>query len=490
VLCARLPLALVIVAARAAVSGWPLSVTVSELADAGTRLDALDLGDSATDVRSVFSWSCRQLNTDAARLLRLLSLHPGPDFAALAAASLAGLPEDQVKVALRELTQASLITEHRPGRYKLHDLLRLYAAEQARTADIEPEPDTAVGRMLDYYLHTAVTAARLLEFADDTPRPGAARPGVAREVITTREGALSWFDAEHKVLVAVTRQASGAGFDDHARQLPHAMAGFFDRSGRWHELATAQHLALLSAQRQDDVGGQARAHRLLGRTKLRLGDTEIALAHLNCAVGLLDRAYDPTEEARVYLTLSILYDNSGQIDRSLASALRARELAQAVGHDLLLARAWNNIGYDYARLGELPQALEYCWRAIDLMRREFGCPGVEASTWDSLGLVYLQLGDFDQAIASYQRAVDLFGLVGARSLQAETLSNLGDACLAIGEPDQARQAWSRALAIFDELSHPGAEHVKRKLDGISWPRGEASLISAMLSGGKKLFRLA
>jgi transcriptional regulator with XRE-family HTH domain len=141
-LCGRLPLALVIVAARAAVSGWRLSVLAAELADARQRLDALDLGDSTTDLRSVFSWSCQQLSPHATRLLRLVALHPGPEFSALAAARLAGMPTPQAQASLRELAHASLICEHRPGRYRLHDLLRLYVVELARAAGSgEPQRD-------------------------------------------------------------------------------------------------------------------------------------------------------------------------------------------------------------------------------------------------------------------------------------------------------------------------------------------------------------
>jgi transcriptional regulator with XRE-family HTH domain len=126
-LCGRLPLALVIVAARAAISGWRLSLIAAQLADASRRLDALDLGDSVTSMRSVFSWSCQQLSPDATRLLRLLALLPGPDFAATAAVT-------ATHPSFHELARASLITEHQPGRYQLHDLLRLYVAESASLA--------------------------------------------------------------------------------------------------------------------------------------------------------------------------------------------------------------------------------------------------------------------------------------------------------------------------------------------------------------------
>ncbi|HET7015003.1 MAG TPA: helix-turn-helix domain-containing protein [Streptosporangiaceae bacterium] len=123
-LCGRLPLALVIVAARAATTGWRLSLFASQLADIRQRLDALDLGDSITDIRSVFSWSCQQLSPEATRLLRRLAFLPGPDFAST----------DTTGPGLSELVSASLIAEHQPGRFKLHDLLRLYVAEEASLA--------------------------------------------------------------------------------------------------------------------------------------------------------------------------------------------------------------------------------------------------------------------------------------------------------------------------------------------------------------------
>ena len=129
-LCGGLPLALVIVAARAATSGWPLSLIAAQLSDARQRLDALDLGDSITDIRSVFAWSCQQISQDAIALLRMMASLPGPDFAA----SAAGSETTSAEAGLRELARASLLTEYRPGRFRLHDLLRLYVAEQASLA--------------------------------------------------------------------------------------------------------------------------------------------------------------------------------------------------------------------------------------------------------------------------------------------------------------------------------------------------------------------
>ena len=159
--CAGLPLALTIAAARAAVSlRLPLAAIAAELSEAASALDPFDGGESATDVRAVFSWSYRALPAAAARMFRLLGLHPGPDIALCAAASLAAVPPLAL---LAELTRAHLLAEHVPGRYAFHDLLRAYAGELARAHDDPGAQDAAVGRVLDHYLHTAHNAAVLME---------------------------------------------------------------------------------------------------------------------------------------------------------------------------------------------------------------------------------------------------------------------------------------------------------------------------------------
>jgi DNA-binding SARP family transcriptional activator len=135
-LCARLPFALGVAAARAAAQpDFPLTALAAELRDSGSRLDALDSGDPAVSLRTLFSWSYQQLSTEAARIFRLLSRHPGPDITTHAAASLAGLDESAARRALRELSRAHVLTERIPGRYTCHDLLLSYAADRARAQD-------------------------------------------------------------------------------------------------------------------------------------------------------------------------------------------------------------------------------------------------------------------------------------------------------------------------------------------------------------------
>src|SRR5215472_4362016 len=161
--CARLPLALAIVAGRGAMHpAFSLDALAREMGAQADRLDAFDSDDAATDLRSVFSWSYRSLSPDAARLFRLLGLHPGPDFTAPAAASLAGQSLPEARRLLAALTGANLINEHQPGRYAFHDLLRTYAAAQVRAHDSNGERTAVLRRILEHYPYSAQVAARVL----------------------------------------------------------------------------------------------------------------------------------------------------------------------------------------------------------------------------------------------------------------------------------------------------------------------------------------
>jgi hypothetical protein len=190
--CAGLPLALAIVAARAATHPeFPLAALADQLHEARDGLDGFDGGDTATDARAVFSCSYHSLGTPAARLFRLLGLHPGPDVTAGAAASLAGHPVAQVRPLLAELARAHLVVEHAPSRYAFHDLLRAYAGELAHTQDTGTDRRAATHRMLDHYLHTAHGADLLLYGHSETITPDPAQPGVSAERLSDHDQAMA-----------------------------------------------------------------------------------------------------------------------------------------------------------------------------------------------------------------------------------------------------------------------------------------------------------
>jgi DNA-binding SARP family transcriptional activator len=240
-LCGRLPLALAVAAARASARPhFPLAALATELRGSAGRLDVLDSADPAASVRAVFSWSYRQLSPGAARLFLLLGLHTGPDISVLATASLAAVDEPRARRLLGELARGCLITEHAPGRYAFHDLLRVYAAEQAHALESDDELRTATRRMLDYYLHTAHRAAMLVDpLRDPLPLPAPA-PGVSLDPFADHGEALAWCEAQFAVLLAVAAAAAASGFDRHAWQIPWAITGFLNRRAHWNEWHSAE----------------------------------------------------------------------------------------------------------------------------------------------------------------------------------------------------------------------------------------------------------
>jgi DNA-binding winged helix-turn-helix (wHTH) protein len=255
--CARLPLALTIAAARATTHPhFPLHTLAAELRDSHGRLDAFADTDPRTDIRAVFSWSYRALSADAARLFRLLGPHPGPDVTVPAAASLTALPLAGVRPLLTELTRAHLLTEHLPGRYTCHDLLRTYANERADTTDTAAERHDATHRLLDHYLHTALAATHVIDPYQGNPVGLVpAQAGVVLEEFADKEQAVAWLTTEHQVLLAAINHAAHHGFETYTWSLAWALSEYSYRKGHWFELGTAFLTALRAAERVAAVYG-------------------------------------------------------------------------------------------------------------------------------------------------------------------------------------------------------------------------------------------
>ena len=461
-LCARLPLALSIAAARAAMQpGLPLATLAGQLRDVGRRLDALDAGDLAS-VRAVFSWSYDNLGEPGARMFRLLGVHPGPDITAAAAASLAAIPLDQARHALTKLTRASLLAEPAPGRYAFHDLLRAYATELATATDTPADRQAATTRMLDHYLHTAARAALLRNQAKEPVALAPPRPGVAPEQPADDRQALAWFEAEHQVLLAVLTLAAESGFDTHAWQLPWAMESFLQPRGHWLEWAATQRTALAAATRLGDTAAQALSGRLLAKACTDLRDNDQALGHFASGLTLYHRLGNRLGEARSHQGLGVLAQRQGRYADALGHAEQALRLCQAIGDKASEAEALNDVGWYHGLLSDYQQARAFCRQAL-ILSAEAGHRRLEGCVWDSVGYAEHHLGNLAEAAACYQRALSLFREVGDRFDEAETLTHLGDARHAAGEQAQAREAWQQALAILDDLQHPHAGQVRDKL---------------------------
>jgi tetratricopeptide (TPR) repeat protein len=460
--CAGLPLALTIAAARAAISPtFPLAAIATELAQASSALDPFDGGDRATDVRAVFSWSYRALTAPAARMFRLLGLHPGPDITVAAAASLAALPPGQARALLTELTRAHLLTEHAPGRYAFHDLLRSYAGELARAQDDHDAQDAAVGRVLDHYLHTTHRAAAMMEpFHPITLSPP--QPGVTVGAVATADDAMAWFTSEQATLLAAVQLATQTGPSTRAWQLTWTFSTYLLRLGLWHDLATACQAALDAARRADDTAGEAHSLLRLALGYAKSGRSTLCQPLLTDALRLFEEIGDLPKQALAHRTLLWMAERQQHPAEMLDHARRCYDLYQRADHRAGQALALQDIGHAYALLGSYAEAIAHCERALAMMR-ELEVWAWEGAVWDSLGYTHHRRGDYQQAIVCYERALDLSRKFADRFNEADTLNNLGDVHRSAGDLAAARRAWTQALRIFDEIDHPDRDWVRAKL---------------------------
>ena len=471
--CARLPLALSIAVGRAAAGSpgrarRPLAELAAELRDARSRLDALEEGDAATDVRAVLSWSYDQLSPAAARMFRLLGLHPGPDISLSAAASLAGISRAETGTALRELARTHMVTERPGGRFTFHGLLRVYAADQAEQHDAAAERDAAMHRVLDHYLHTATAASQRFSPFRSPLRLGAPQPGVLPADMTDKDQAMAWFDAEVEVLNALVGYASANDFDSYAWQLPWALGPFFLRRGLRRNYAASEQTALEAARRLDDPVALAHAHYLLGHAQSQMNDYEAAEPNFRQALDLFRELGDRANEAVVLNGLAGMLEKQERYPEALAIALDALRMVKAAGHWWTQGTLENGVGWLYAHLGQYDEALTHCQRALSL-HRESGHRAGAADTLDSLGYVYLHLDNLAQAKACYQQAIDAYREIGAPFGEGNSLAGLAEVLLREGQTDDARALFLRAAAILDTVPHPRADEVRVKLRALDEP---------------------
>ncbi|WP_327238238.1 tetratricopeptide repeat protein [Streptomyces sp. NBC_01317] len=468
-LCGRLPLALAIVSARAAVHpGFSLSSIAAELRRGHGSLDAFAGGDPVTDARSVFSWSYRTLSPAAARLFRLLALHPGPCCSTAAAASLVGLREPEARAPLAELVRAQLLTEETPGRFASHELLRAYGAELAHAHDSKDDRSAARHRMQDHYLHTALAAdTSMAPHRERFPLPPAA-PGSGPLTFPDAREAADWIERERSVLLSSVEQDARYGSTGHCWRLAAILELFLDRRGRWQEQLTLQTFAVTAAQRLGDVYGQAHAHQVLGFVSGRLKRHDEARAQLSRALELYGELNDPIGMGRAHRYLAYQSNGLGRHLQALEHYRQAAVYYREASHTAGLGSIFNEVGWTYILLGEHEKALGQCRQSLAL-HQEIGDRNGEAAAWDSLGYAHHHLRRYQQALASYGHALDLYRDLRDCPLEADTLVHIGDTQAALGAPVRAASAWAHALEIFDGFDHPDAEAVRDRLHRLGEP---------------------
>ncbi|CCH18197.1 Signal transduction response regulator, SARP family [Micromonospora lupini str. Lupac 08] len=467
-LCDRLPLALVVVAARAVVRP---QLSLAELGaqlrtDGG--LDGLDAGDHASSVRTALSWSYRLLAGPTARLFRLVGGSTDVTLSTAAAASLAGVDRRHVRTAFTELTDAHLMLERGPDRYGMHDLLRAFAAELSGEQDPTGDRAEARHRLFDHYLHSAHGAAVLLHPHWDPIALPPAVAGVRPEKAGDHDAAAAWFSREREVLIALVERCAASGFDRHAWQLAWSLTSFLDRQGGWHDQLAVQHTALIAARRGGDSAGQAHAHRSLARAQARLGRLDEAPGQLQRALELFRELGDPANQAHTCLDLAEMADRQGRRDEVVEHAEAALRLYRAAGHRYGQAMALNAIGWYRAQLGAHDAAVEACQQGLELLR-EFDDRHGQAATWDTLGYAQHRAGRPMEAVSAYRHAAELYREFRDRYYEADTLGHLAEAQVDAGDPAGATRSWRTALSLLDGLGHPDAEKVRRRLAAAEGP---------------------
>jgi DNA-binding SARP family transcriptional activator len=459
--CAGLPLALTIVAARgAALTGQSLGELASDLR--GDRLGALETGEQATSIRAVFSWSYHRLSERAQRMFRHLSMHPGPDASVAAAASLAGCPRKEARLALDDLARACLLAQPRRNRFGFHDLLRAYATELSFATDTEEDRNAATSRMLDHYLHTSHRAAIVLDPYLPPLQLGTPAAGTEPVPIADRAGALSWFTAEYQALLAVTFGAAAAGYDTHAWQIAWALRNYLDRQGHWHDWAAISTCALAAAERTGDDTALAWSYHRAGTACYRLGRFEDAAAHHARAVEHFRRCGDVGGQAAAHLGISRACKHLHRDLDGQQHAVEALEIARAARDTSTEAFGLREVGWWHARLGRPELARQFCEQSLQLALT-LGDLRLQADAVAYLGYAQHQAGQYADAIESLERAVTLYRELADAPGHAQALIWAGDAHTLLGNRQAARQDWTQALTILGDSSSPEADRIRAAL---------------------------
>ncbi|GGX18988.1 AfsR/SARP family transcriptional regulator [Streptomyces lomondensis] len=466
-LCDGYPLALGIIVGRAACAPrLPLARLAAELRESTTRLDVLDDDTPTASLPKVLSWSYNALAPVQARLFALLGLASGPDIGLFALASLADLPGPTARAALRALESLHLIEQYEPGRWRMHDLVRLYAADRGRQ-DLSPEDrDAALRRLIEFYLHTTCATRPLMQAHESPPGLREPIPGCRPQRMTTQAEAVQWLAGELPNLLAAQSLAADQGWRQLVWQFVWSLDHFHSLLGHVRDRMAMCRAALAALDPDDTLDVHVMVHRQLGHAAAHVGAHEEATKHLMHALSLAEQADDHGTQARIHISLAQAYGQQDHLPPALDHATRALQLHQRVDQPVTKATALNSVGWYSARLGRYDQARAHCEAALKLSRR-IRHDSLEADILDSLGYIADHTGHHLEAVDHYQLAAARYRALGGDYWAADTLNRLGYAYHALGRPDRARITWEEAAAMYrDQHRHALADRVQGQLDDL------------------------
>ncbi|QUQ68379.1 ATP-binding protein [Kutzneria sp. CA-103260] len=464
--CGRLPLALRVAAERAVmIPDYDLHDLVTELDS--ERLDVLGVEDA--DVRTVFSWSLRRLDPDAARLFPLLGLHPGPQISGRAAAAFAGMPHAFARRATARLTHAHLLRAVGRDRYTFHDLIRDYAAELAdrQVTDIS----AAVHRLASWYLHSAAAACHVLapfrfDPMDKDGLPAGVHPLAWTEDEAGALDALRWCDAELANIVPIIQLAMDHGHDKLAWQLPVTLWTYLLQRRPWTVWLRSHELAREATRRLGDRAAEGWVVTNLAEGYRRMGDLEPA-----------SRLYDEARALRAEVGdrygLAWALAGSGFLAADLGDHARAQDFADQATQIFLTYKDIQGQALclmtrgDVLRLrGDLDGGLALCGLALGMMVDIASLEG-QVYVLRKMVEIHLLRNNFPHALALLDDAVTTGRELRDRWAQAESLTRRGDVLMELGRRDDARASWQQAVTLYDEIDDTtGSRSVRELLAGV------------------------
>jgi DNA-binding SARP family transcriptional activator/tetratricopeptide (TPR) repeat protein len=460
-LCGQLPLALAIAAER--VTREPAAgvrALIAELRDHPDRLGVLDVDeDDDGALRVVFDWSFRVLEADQARLFRLLALQPAQDLGLAAVAALAATSDREAAQWLDELVAAHLL--EKPGnRYQLHDLLRLYSNTLVQQVEEPAEREAARARLLDWYVHSALSGKKAL----DRTRPlldfGRPSDGLEPLVFEDAPTAAAWFGRERQVLVAAVHDAARHEHHQTAYRLAAALWPYLVYVRALDDIFDTQQVALKSAQLSGDTVAEAATSHNAGRAYLQRGDLEQSFKHLEHSLALFELIGDDRGRGWALTDLGRLYRRTGDSEAAIAHHQRAIDALHGADDPVEVARNHSNLASTYLAAGDPHEAVRQAERAVAL-DRSVGERRAEAFALDTLATARLAVGDHTAAIRDYQESLTISRDLLDRWGEVITLTNLGRACRSTGDLPTARRHWQAALALFEQTAMPDTEDHNR-----------------------------
>ena len=470
--CAGLPLAIRIAGARLATRGnWSIRTLAGRLSDERGRLDELRVGNLA--VRASFEVSFATLPGPAvpggpapARVFRLLGLWTGPSISLPAAAALLGEPEYDVAGALDVLFDAHLLESPEPDRYRFHDLLRVYAADRARTGEAEQDRTAAITRVLNWYLHTTEAAARVISPLH-TRVPLATPADALRPLsFTELDDAIAWCEDERAGLVAAVRLAAASGLHEIAWKLPAAAMSFYYRRGHWGDWVATQLIGLENARALGDRHAEAWMLINLGMAYgvQRRGE---AIEYSEQAMVLYRELGDLRGESRAATNVASGHFELRRFSEALEAAQRSLAIDRQAGNRYGEGIALELIGCACRELGRYDEAIEHMDSALAIFR-ELGDRRTEADVLSELAEAYAGSGRVAEAVAALNDSLTIWVDIDDRSGRATALERLALAQRQMGENDQARASLSEAVRLFRELGdNDGAAEAQRRFsDGL------------------------